>query len=103
MIAIPGAVVDNLEVKIVLPEGATWVPPGLSNIHVRHDFYRDIEVTTPYPSRALWLDKQVTYLDTIGRPAIMFEYKDLTIKHAQNIYVSSIVMEFSCSNYSRLI
>jgi len=68
---------------------------GLSCIHIRHDFYRDIEVTTPYPSRALWLDKQVTYLDTIGRPAIMFEYKDLTIKHVQNIYVSSIVVEFS--------
>jgi len=46
----------------------------------------------------MWLDKQVTYLDTIGRPAIMFEYKDLTIKHAQNIYVSFIVMEFSYSN-----
>jgi len=29
----------------------------------------------------------------------MFEYKDLTIKHAQNIYVSFIVMEPSCSNY----
>lgn len=70
MTAIPGAVVNNLEVKIVLPEGAT-----------------DIEVITPYPARAMWLDKHTTYLDTVGRPAIMFEYKDLTIKHAQNIYV----------------
>jgi oligosaccharyltransferase complex subunit alpha (ribophorin I) len=49
---------------------------------------RDIEVITPYPARAMWLDKHTTYLDTIGRPAIMFEYKDLTIKHAQNVYVS---------------
>ncbi|KXN86265.1 Dolichyl-diphosphooligosaccharide--protein glycosyltransferase subunit 1 [Leucoagaricus sp. SymC.cos] len=70
MTAVPGAVVDNLEMKIVLPEGAT-----------------DIEVITPYPARAMWLDKHTTYLDTIGRPAIMFEYKDLTIRHAQNIYV----------------
>ncbi|KAJ3563847.1 hypothetical protein NP233_g8674 [Leucocoprinus birnbaumii] len=70
MTAIPGAVVNNLEVKVVLPEGAT-----------------DIEVVTPYPARAMWLDNHITYLDTIGRPAIMFEYKDLTIRHAQNIYV----------------
>jgi oligosaccharyltransferase complex subunit alpha (ribophorin I) len=36
----------------------------------------------------MWLDKHTTYLDTVGRPAIMAEYKDLTIKHAQTIYVS---------------
>jgi hypothetical protein len=51
-------------------------------------YYSDIEVVTPYPSLALWLDKHTTYLDTTGRPAIMFEYKDLTPQHAQTIYVS---------------
>ncbi|KAF9451718.1 oligosaccharyl transferase alpha subunit [Macrolepiota fuliginosa MF-IS2] len=70
MTPISGAVVDNLELKVVLPEGAT-----------------DIEVVTPYPSRAMWLERQTTYLDTIGRPVIMFEYKDLTMRHAQKIYV----------------
>lgn len=28
----------------------------------------------------------VTYLDTIGRPALIFRYKDLTDKHVQSIY-----------------
>ncbi|EKM80291.1 hypothetical protein AGABI1DRAFT_113490 [Agaricus bisporus var. burnettii JB137-S8] len=70
MTTIPGAVVNQHELKIVLPEGAT-----------------DVEVVTPYPSLTLWLDKHTAYLDTIGRPAIMFEYKDLTPAHAKNIYV----------------
>lgn len=43
---------------------------------------------TPFPAIALWLDKETTYLDSIGRPAVMCEYKDLTTNHAKNIYVS---------------
>lgn len=64
----------------------------VANLVLPASFLRDIEVVTPYPARAMWLDKHTTYLDTVGRPAIMFEYKDLTIRHAQNIYVSSTLL-----------
>ncbi|KAH7914362.1 Ribophorin I [Hygrophoropsis aurantiaca] len=68
---IPGAVVDEAEVKIVLPEGAT-----------------DVEFHSPFPALSSTVSTHTTYLDTTGRPAITFEYKDLTDKHAGVIYVS---------------
>ncbi|TFK75916.1 Ribophorin I [Pluteus cervinus] len=70
MTTIPGAVVKEAEVKIVLPEGAT-----------------DISYVEPFPSTS-WMFTYKTYLDTSGRPTLLFEYQDLTIKHAQSIYVS---------------
>lgn len=68
---IPGAVVNDAEVKIVLPEGAT-----------------DVEYISPFPSLSEKVTTHVTYLDTTGRPAIVLDYKDLTDKHTGMIYVS---------------
>jgi len=71
MTAFPGAVVNDAEVQIILPEGAT-----------------DVEFTPPFPAIANWKSTHTTYLDSVGRPALTFQYKDLTIMHAQSIYVS---------------
>ncbi|KAL1747451.1 Ribophorin I, partial [Schizophyllum fasciatum] len=71
MLGLPAAVVDELETKIVLPEGAT-----------------DVSFVLPFPALSNSISTHVTYLDTTGRPELTFKYKDLTEKHAQSIYVS---------------
>ncbi|TFK43538.1 oligosaccharyl transferase alpha subunit [Crucibulum laeve] len=71
MTLFPGAVINDAEVKVILPEGAT-----------------DVEFSPPFPALENRISTHITYLDTSGRPALTFEYKDLTLKHAQNIYVS---------------
>ncbi|KAF8450710.1 Ribophorin I [Boletus edulis BED1] len=71
MTHIPGSVVDEAEVKIILPEGAT-----------------DIDVVTPFPALSSAILTHVSYLDTTGRPAVSLSYKDLTDKHTAMIYVS---------------
>ncbi|KII95215.1 hypothetical protein PLICRDRAFT_206669 [Plicaturopsis crispa FD-325 SS-3] len=71
MTQIPSAVVDEAEVKIILPEGAT-----------------DVEVFPPFPAVKNTISTHITYLDTIGRPALTFEYKQLTDKHTGIIYVA---------------
>ncbi|EMD40822.1 hypothetical protein CERSUDRAFT_111404 [Gelatoporia subvermispora B] len=71
MTIINGAVVNDAEIKIILPEGAT-----------------DIDFFPPFPPLKSSLSTHVTYLDTIGRPAITLHYKDLTYNHAGTIYVT---------------
>jgi len=71
MTHIPGSVVDEAEVKIVLPEGAT-----------------DVDVVTPFPALSSTISTHISYLDTTGRPAVSLMYKDLTDKHAAMVYVS---------------
>ncbi|KAL1944192.1 hypothetical protein VTO73DRAFT_3377 [Trametes versicolor] len=71
MTVIPTAVVDEAEIKLILPEGAT-----------------DIEYFTPYPALSEHISNHITYLDTIGRPKITLKYKELTDKHTGNIYVT---------------
>jgi len=71
MTHIPGSVVDEAEIKIILPEGAT-----------------DIDVVTPFPALSSTISTHVSYLDTTGRPAVSLTYEDLTDKHAAMIYVS---------------
>ncbi|KAA1466496.1 oligosaccharyl transferase alpha subunit [Dentipellis sp. KUC8613] len=68
---IAGSVVDDAEVKIIFPEGAT-----------------DIEVFPPFPPLSESRSTHITYLDTVGRPAVTFKYKNLTEKHAGLIYAS---------------
>jgi len=68
---IPGAVVDEAELKIILPEGAT-----------------DIQFYPPFPAVMNSLSTHITYLDTTGRPAISLLYHQLTDKHTGTIYVS---------------
>ncbi|EGN93047.1 hypothetical protein SERLA73DRAFT_190196 [Serpula lacrymans var. lacrymans S7.3] len=71
MTVIPGTVVTEAEVKIVLPEAAT-----------------DIEFISPFPALSSSISTHITYLDTTGRPAVSLEYKDLTDKHNGIIYVA---------------
>ncbi|ESK95992.1 oligosaccharyltransferase alpha subunit [Moniliophthora roreri MCA 2997] len=71
MTEIPGAVVEDAEVKIILPEGAT-----------------DVEYVAPFPSVSTETVTHITYLDTVGRPAVIFKYKNLTNKHVKSIYVT---------------
>ncbi|KAF7355305.1 Dolichyl-diphosphooligosaccharide--protein glycosyltransferase subunit 1 [Mycena sanguinolenta] len=68
---IPAAVVNEAEVMIILPEGAT-----------------DVEFATPFPAISSSMSTHTTYLDTTGRPAITLHFKDLTERHAQPIFVS---------------
>ncbi|KAG7449218.1 oligosaccharyl transferase alpha subunit [Guyanagaster necrorhizus] len=71
MTPIVGAVVNDAEVKVILPEGAT-----------------DVKFAVPFPTVSNTLSTHITYLDTTGRPALTFKYKNLTDKHALSIYVS---------------
>ncbi|KAJ7433837.1 Ribophorin I [Mycena galericulata] len=68
---IPATVVNEAEVTIILPEGAT-----------------NVEFATPFPAVSSSMTTHTTYLDTIGRPAITLHFKDLTEKHALPIFVS---------------
>ncbi|KAI4493957.1 PREDICTED: dolichyl-diphosphooligosaccharide--protein glycosyltransferase subunit 1 [Polistes canadensis] len=60
-------VVDELVVKIVLPEGS-----------------RNIKLTLPYPATRLPDGLHYTYLDTTGRPVISVTKKNLVENHIQN-------------------
>ncbi|KIK68178.1 hypothetical protein GYMLUDRAFT_37017 [Collybiopsis luxurians FD-317 M1] len=71
MTEIPGSVVNDAEISIILPEGAT-----------------DVEYVAPFPSLSNEISTHVTYLDTLGRPLVTFKYKNLTNKHTKPIYVS---------------
>ncbi|KAL4081862.1 Ribophorin I [Scleroderma yunnanense] len=71
MTHIPGSVVNEATVRVILPEGAT-----------------DVEFISPFPPLSSGVSTLVTYLDTIGRPVVSFDYKDLTDKHTGMIYVS---------------
>jgi oligosaccharyltransferase complex subunit alpha (ribophorin I) len=74
MTALPGAVVHAAEVTVVLPEGA-----------------RDVQVAPPFPPASMTRATHVTYLDSVGRPAVQFNYAHLTDKHTGTIYVSYAV------------
>ncbi|TBU32897.1 oligosaccharyl transferase alpha subunit [Dichomitus squalens] len=71
MTVIPSVVVDDAEVAIILPEGAT-----------------DIDYYAPYPALSESISTHITYLDTIGRPKVTLKYQQLTDKHGGVIYVT---------------
>ncbi|XP_026671948.1 dolichyl-diphosphooligosaccharide--protein glycosyltransferase subunit 1 [Ceratina calcarata] len=60
-------VVDELVVKIILPEGS-----------------KNIELILPYPATRLPDSLHYTYLDTVGRPVISITKKNLVENHIQN-------------------
>ncbi|KAJ7095377.1 Ribophorin I [Mycena belliarum] len=72
--SIPATVVNEAEITIILPEGAT-----------------NVEFATPFPPVSSSMLTHTTYLDTIGRPAIVLHFKDLTERHALPIFVSYVV------------
>lgn len=63
--------VDKAECKIILPEGAT-----------------DVEVFPPFPVDSIERSTHVTFLDTIGRPAVTLKKDHVTDKHIGIVYVS---------------
>ncbi|KIJ57101.1 hypothetical protein M422DRAFT_773793 [Sphaerobolus stellatus SS14] len=65
------ASVDEAEVQVILPEGAT-----------------DVEIYEPFNMDSVTRTTQTTYLDTVGRPTIIFKKKGLTDNHTGAIYVS---------------
>ncbi|KAK0190947.1 Ribophorin I [Armillaria mellea] len=72
MTPIVGAVVNDLELRVILPEGAT-----------------DVSCVVPFPTSSNIIQTtHTTYLDTTGRPALSFKYQDLTDKHTMSIYVT---------------
>ncbi|KAF8524598.1 oligosaccharyl transferase alpha subunit [Hysterangium stoloniferum] len=68
---IPGASVDEAEVTVILPEGAT-----------------DVEVFEPFAMRSVLRTVIVSYLDTTGRPAIVFNKDRITDSQTNMIYVT---------------
>jgi hypothetical protein len=48
---------------------------------------RDVEVQTPFDVDAMSKHTHVTYLDTIGRPAIVLKKTSLTDQHTGIVYV----------------
>jgi len=71
MTPLVGTVVNEEVLNIILPEGAT-----------------DVQFVAPFPSVSNSTGYHITYLDTTGRPVLTFQYKDLTVKHAESILVS---------------
>ena len=63
-------IVDKLNVKIVLPEGA-------SNVRVK----------TPYPVTEGEIENHKTYLDTVGRPVVIFKKDSVVENHIQDFEV----------------
>jgi len=68
---IPGSVINHEELNIILPEGAT-----------------DVQFVTPFDPLAATISTHLTYLDSTGRPAVTLQYKNLTTKHAGEVYVT---------------
>lgn len=97
MTLVPGAVVDEAELQIILPEGATYVGFTGNYVAVTDSIsaYSDVDFFPPFPPIQSYVKTHITYLDTVGRPAVVLEYKDLTTKHAGTIYVSSSELDES--------
>ena len=68
---LPGVVADEVELRIVLPDGATDV-----NVHV------------PFPVDSIEHSVHKTYLDTTGRPVVTITKALVTENHAQPVYVT---------------
>lgn len=70
-------VVDRLEVKVVLPEGA-----------------KDIEVTAPYSIERAPQQLHKTYLDTSGRPVVVVKKDNVVDNHIQDFQVQYTFHKF---------
>ncbi|KZP00188.1 oligosaccharyl transferase alpha subunit [Calocera viscosa TUFC12733] len=68
---LPATPIDQADVRIILPEGAT-----------------DITVHPPFDVALMERSTHITYLDTIGRPAFDFHAQKLTEKHDGFIYIT---------------
>ncbi|OXG13757.1 oligosaccharyltransferase complex subunit alpha (ribophorin I) [Cryptococcus neoformans Tu259-1] len=71
MTGIKDVVVDDVELKIILPEGA-----------------KDVEVYTPFSVDSIEHSLHKTYLDTTGRYAVTLRKARCTENHAKTVYVT---------------
>ncbi|KAL7420065.1 dolichyl-diphosphooligosaccharide--protein glycosyltransferase subunit 1 [Cryptotrichosporon argae] len=67
---IPGAVINDVELRIILPEGAT-----------------EVTVISPFRADSVAHATHKTYLDSIGRPEITLTKSHATEQHAQPVYI----------------
>jgi len=74
----PVAVIDEIDVRVVLPEGAT-----------------DIEIHTPFSVSEPVMSDRHTYLDVAGRPVVTVSKKNLIILHNQFFQVTYRFSSFS--------
>jgi oligosaccharyltransferase complex subunit alpha (ribophorin I) len=51
-------------------------------------FTSDVEVFPPFYPSSFASSTHTTYLDTTGRPTVVFKYKNLTDKHTGVIYIA---------------
>jgi dolichyl-diphosphooligosaccharide---protein glycosyltransferase subunit 1 (ribophorin I) len=89
---IPGSVVDDAEVKVILPEGASCVPgyPDQTSMMLTFLYVcmcSDVQIYTPFAMDSIVRDTHITFLDTKGRPSIVLSKRNLTEKHISPIYV----------------
>jgi oligosaccharyltransferase complex subunit alpha (ribophorin I) len=54
--------------------------------------YSNVEFASPFPALSSSMSTHISYLDTTGRPAVTFTYKDLIYKHTGVIYVSAYLV-----------
>lgn len=93
-------VIDQLTVKLILPEGARYVMfvclrnrsaiPILmfSKFHTKSAiFIRNVHLETPYPIERSSDQLHYTYLDTFGRPVLVATKKNLVEQHIQDMVV----------------
>ncbi|GIY26460.1 dolichyl-diphosphooligosaccharide--protein glycosyltransferase subunit 1 [Caerostris extrusa] len=64
------SVIDQVTIKLILPEGS-----------------KNIRVKLPYPTKRLPDEVHYTYLDTVGRPVIVFQNKNLVEQHIDDFEV----------------
>lgn len=89
-------VVDDVEVRIVLPEGARWASRSdITASQASHTgygnkltSYRDVQVFTPFPVDSISHSTHKTYLDSTGHHMVTLKKQRCTERHAQTIYVS---------------
>ncbi|XP_057998648.1 dolichyl-diphosphooligosaccharide--protein glycosyltransferase subunit 1A isoform X2 [Hevea brasiliensis] len=68
-------VIDNLVVKVVLPEGS-----------------RDLSVSTPFPVKQRQ-ESKISHLDVVGRPVIVLEKADVVPEHNQYFQVRATIQQ----------
>ena len=86
--------VEDLVVKVVLPEGATYIihfyiNEKASNVPETNDQYSNVKVHLPFEVDAIDLDRTYTFFDTVGRPTVLITKKNLVNEHAQTFQVIS--------------
>jgi hypothetical protein len=70
---------------------------SLSSVLTYLYIHSDIQIYTPFAVDSVARDTHITFLDTKGRPSIIFAKRNLTEKHTSLIYVRALNFHSSCS------